>query len=800
MKNPIPVKKKNRTELILLGILLLGLTLRLQQWGRFLVADEDTIFGWLRHMAGAPFPIHHYPPFFQYINYALSLVYGPLLSFIGVISHSAELWASETGRLIVMSVGRLLSVFFGMMQIYWVYRIGKRFFTARVGLLASLLIAFNPLLIFDNHILKVDSLLAFLFTLQLYLILLYWEQKGHRTLWGLGMVTGLAIAAKFQAAVEIPVLVLLVILAGWRLGVWNCLRSLLILAGWVLVGFFIGAPNWLIHLAGNIRAAFAYVNELYFSFELYDKSVVAFPLYFRDFIASFGPVVMLGVLGAFLSLLFRFRWKDFWIWLSVASFLGILGFSSFYAHRMGLPLYSALSILGAKFFCEDVMQRLENWISDRRWARLPLLLLLAGALGYAAVNGTESIQRFNLRRTASSLGRAIEFREHHFAPGTVFIRENFSPVRPGDKGIWDLIGVESDLFRGTKAMPFLSTGLLADYLLEGHGDRQRQFELRHRLEEYVPFHRIRKRPFSDWEGDVTFWYHTPLAKLKSEIAGKNPALPRAFVLQTARDAVAYPLGRYEKLPGLLKTGPQSDWHPEWRMIYSLEEIRAFRGLIFSSDAPKKIVVEVNGCQKTIPGAIGVVPFEISSFQAQPLHHDWVYRMTVNAGQNEVWTLFEPVYRNDELNRCDRLVSFSEIPDVRGEVSNEEYSEQEVSFYKRSGIDLRLYSLLQRVYLEVSGETQRVFLKRGRYRLRLSVSDAARDCPGPVLRGSVVFRSLGAVKEESWLLSSPDQTLDFELEDEYALSEWRLDPASAGSLKAWIEPDPAAFLNQKTIRR
>ena len=55
LKEPERIKR-----LMLWAVLLLGLSLRLQQWGRFIVADEDTIFGWIRQLPGDPFPIHFY--------------------------------------------------------------------------------------------------------------------------------------------------------------------------------------------------------------------------------------------------------------------------------------------------------------------------------------------------------------------------------------------------------------------------------------------------------------------------------------------------------------------------------------------------------------------------------------------------------------------------------------------------------------------------------------------------------------------------------------------------------------------
>ncbi len=782
---------ENRNRIILWGILLLALALRLQQWGRFIVADEDTIFGWIRLLSEEPFPVHFYPPFFQYINYGLSLLYGPVLSFLGVISHSGELWASDAGRLIVMGAGRLVSTFFSMMQVYWIFLIGRRFFDCRVGLLAALIAALNPLLILDGHILKVDLLLAFLFTLQLYLILLYHEKRDKRTLFLLGLITGLAIAAKFQAAVELPALIVLLVLIKWRQGIWEILKNLLALAGWIMLGFFAGAPNWAVHLAGNIREAFAYVNELYFSFELYDKAGLSFPFYLKDFSDSFGPVVMLGVLGSLILLAFRFRMKDMLVWLTITSFLGILGFSGFYAHRMGLPLYSALALLAANFFIRDVIGRLEAHAGWRCWARRAWLLLLVGVLVYVGVQAVFSIKRFNLWRTASTLDRAIEFRDSHFAPGTAFVRENFSPVRPGDKGIWDLIGVETEVFRGPGAIPFASTGLLADYLLDGRGDEKKRYELRHRLEEYLPFHQIRKKRFSQWDGDITFWYHTALAKIQIEPVQKQLEMPRVFALHRLRDTVGYPSGRYEKGPGLIKTGIQPNWFADWRMIYSQAEIAAFKGVIFTDDVPKEVMIDVNGRRRVLKNCVGVVPFELTDFSAQILHHDWVYRIAVQAEQSEAWAVFEPLYTEDRLNIIDPMVLFEPMPDIAGGLDFSGYSDMEVRLYKRTGLDLRLYAYLQRVYLEPTLGEQRVFLKKGHYRLRMASSE------GTLVQASGTLRIVAADIQErlDWDLNASDDIVLLVITADYAMTVWTFDSAAVKPGSIWIEPDLAGHFNR-----
>ena len=280
------------------------------------------------------------------------------------------------------------------------------------------------------------------------------------------------------------------------------------------------------------------------------------------------------------------------------------------------------------------------------------------------------------------------------------------------------------------------------------------------------------------------------------IARRNTgALPRALVLQGVQDAVAYPVGRYEKIPGLLKTGPQSDWHPEWRMIHSREEIVSFKGLIFSSDVPKKVIIDVNGKQRLMTGAVGTVPFEVTGFSAQALHYDWIYRITVNAGQNEVWALFEPVYQNDRLNREDSVVSFSKMPDVVWDPQKGACSAQEISFYKRSGTDLGLYSYLQRVYLRPVEEIQPIFLKRGSYRLRTTIAGNSRECSGPLLQGTVSFVSLEGNRQTAWMLASPSDTHDFEIATEYAMTNWKLDFVPEGSVQSWIEPDLAAYLNK-----
>ncbi len=137
-------------------------------------------------------------------------VYGTLPIFL--VRYLAEA-LGQAGYDQVHLVGRAVSAVFDLVSIVFVYLLGERLYRRRVGLLAAALLAFSPLLIQHAHFFVVDPFLNTFITAGLYFAVLA-QAKGRWLDYSLfGMVLGMAVATKINAA---PLSLVLVLAAGAR--------------------------------------------------------------------------------------------------------------------------------------------------------------------------------------------------------------------------------------------------------------------------------------------------------------------------------------------------------------------------------------------------------------------------------------------------------------------------------------------------------------------------------------------------------------------------------------------------------
>ena len=304
-----PAVRKKIGILFLFALLALAFLLRVQQWENFVGPDENTNIETIMPLHDNPFPASWqpypgYPPFFFYINFLISWLFQKLLLFLGVIRFASEFVHTDAGRLLMLKTGRLLSAVWGTLLVYVVFRTGRDFFNRRTAWAAAMLAAVTPFMVLNSHIFKPDVLLALLMMTSLYFALAHLDGRKISDFFWASFFLGLAVVTKYNSAVQVLVLTVLLLLIRKETG-WKriCFRILPAGFGGLAAGIAVGAPNWVVHPVSGIRDAVAFVFYYFDKTTFYDPGAPSYLRYGADFIRSFGwPLFVVFLLGIVFSL------------------------------------------------------------------------------------------------------------------------------------------------------------------------------------------------------------------------------------------------------------------------------------------------------------------------------------------------------------------------------------------------------------------------------------------------------------------------------------------------------------------
>jgi len=216
MKEPMKGNGERWTGSALLVILLAGAAVRCWHigWGLPEIFEEATPFtiGWRFWHWGSP-GLDLNPHFFNYpaltflLNFILQAMHygaGHLAGTYPDLASFGNAFASDPTTFIVLS--RLLTVAFDCATMYAVYLLSKEFMTSGAALLPTLVVALNPLMIRNGHLINVDTPLVFFSVAALYTIVMLYRSGDLKWYIAAGAAIGLAASAKYTGALLIPVL------------------------------------------------------------------------------------------------------------------------------------------------------------------------------------------------------------------------------------------------------------------------------------------------------------------------------------------------------------------------------------------------------------------------------------------------------------------------------------------------------------------------------------------------------------------------------------------------------------------
>ncbi len=272
------------------------------------------------------------------------------------------------------------------------------------------------------------------------------------------------------------------------------------------VGFFSGAPNWIVYPFLNIGEAYRFVAYHYSGFRFLGRKV-AYAAFLKTLLDSFDPAFLVLFFIGLLALIFYQQRTGILLATYMAVYVAILGNTSCFGERMVLPLLAVVVLIIANVLFLGLPRLLHP---AKRWLSFYHLVIWTLLAAYAANGILQNIRCFNLLSTVSTYNQAIDYRFHHIPFEFSMARENMTPGYSGDQGFSDLASMPANSFWGPKAMPFLCTGLFTNYILEyTPANAPAHNRLRRYLANYAAFARIHKPRFSSFDDDIPYWYKKP---------------------------------------------------------------------------------------------------------------------------------------------------------------------------------------------------------------------------------------------------------------------------------------------------
>lgn len=714
---------------ILFLILLAAFMQRIQQWNVFLGSDETRLMDWVWQLKDNPFPIHHYPPFFLYLNYVFSFIYKEILLFLGVIHFDASFFNSDFGYIFTLKAGRILNALFGTLQVYMVYLIGKRFFNKYVGLSSALLLAVCRPLVIDSHSFKSDVLLALLLMLLLYFVLKFTENPEPKFILYASFFLGLSAATKYNGVLTALLFVIVFVLTRKQLNARSFKKALFYLFAGGACGFFMGAPNWIVHPMANLKNAHMYLVGISEELGWYDQLPSSYILYSKNILESFGIILTLLLLAGLIVSFVKQKRKNAAIVVSayVLIYFLLIGKAGYLNHRALLPVFAGVCLIIGKVLFQDLKPLTLTW-NRLKIQKLVFPLAWLIIILFSIHSFTVNRKSFNLLHTISShpvrmyegLGQADYahyYMKNHIPAHHSIFREMWTPPVSGyhKAGFaWDVTRSPIKKFKGENAFDFLVTSRMTDYILRKSKNKKVKQSAFDRVRNYLPFYRVYRPRIFLWSDDITFWYRKPGFLKAQAKTDETIQLPRLFFNDEENTTIYLPLQRYEKNPnfGKITDGkflkrffstqkikeltfhilPQRSRHPIYITINNVSK------QVFLDKGQPLNQVSISGIKPEVFSGIAIRRFqEVSIDKKAKDTIVYLYKLEITTKEikmNGPIVFFTPTYVNEKPGKpqCPILSGKlkEDIPPLFYKGNHPIWFKK---FYKKTGIDLSLLTFI-----------------------------------------------------------------------------------------------------------
>ncbi len=702
MKNLIPpqidihLNRKRIYKILFLFIVLSSFLLSIYKSIPFTSVDERMIANWIWAFHDNPFPVNQYPPLFLYLHFILSLVYQAIFLLIGIIKTGYEFVNTGFGYNFMIEAGRFVSAIFGMLMLYYIYRIGKEFYNRSVAFASTLIVAFNGVFILHNHIFKSDILVSFLITVSLFFLLKFHEYPEKKWIFLFSFFFGLSFAAKYNIAVFFIVILFALIIHRNEVKIFQSIKVFILGS---FLGFIVSSPNWIINPIGNIKKLVDVYNFKKGSVYIQDLSPFSiYSNFITDIVNQFGilltVVLFVGIVIAFL----KKSKKDMLLALFLIIYILFFGLTGFYGRRFLLPIYSVIALLIGKTIFIDFI----DVFKKKRSQNLIRVILFIPILFFVTNDVINNLKKFNMLNLESKYISALKYREGHNLNDRKFIfaSQFMTPGKSNDIRFKKSFKIKR-FFKKRGKPEFLQVNAGA---LKNLSDLNKIKKVSHiNILDYRPFYKIKREKIQDWDNDILFFYKTPkdLIGIKPTITDIN--LPKMYLLNTG-DAF-YPVQRYEKYPGFMKS--KSGYC--FSSVHSGKKIIGFNFSIFSLNKITPLTIKINGIEKVLPQSEQqnyVRKIHVSNISEKRINYQFVYNIEVYAKKkfkssiiHDYSVVYEPEYEQNNSQKSFYKMEMVKGINIPAMFNKGSYPEWIKEFFKDTSIDLVLYNLVNTIYLD-----------------------------------------------------------------------------------------------------
>ena len=313
------------------------------------------------------------PPLLMYLlflEYAAYFVVGYLTGLFSSPSDFAYLYIQDATSFYI--IGRVTVAVLGAATVIVLYLVGRRLCNSRVGLLSAAFLALSPTHVAISQVIKSDALMVLLVTATFLGAVRIWQQGRWRHYFLAGLLGGLAVAAKYNAAVVCLAVGLAHLLRArqeQRSPRQTLLNARLALVGLGLgSGFLLGYPHFVLD-PGMAWTGLRH-NSLDFMWGWLGFEGAPLGWVYYPFIAlpvATGVLVAAMSLAGVVSALVRHKPAD-WLLLTapIATYL-LMGPQKVNQPRYLLPALPFLLLLAARLLDSlarrvPVSQRANNWL------------------------------------------------------------------------------------------------------------------------------------------------------------------------------------------------------------------------------------------------------------------------------------------------------------------------------------------------------------------------------------------------------------------------------------------------------
>jgi len=165
----------------------------------------------------------------------------------------------------IFSVGRFTTALYGIGTVLFVYVVGQRMYSKKIGLISSLFLAFTLLHVRYSRLIRPDVPMVFFIILSFLCTYLMYERGKTRYYVLAGIFAGLSIATKYGGVILVVPIFLAHLFRSLEerktlLGILFDRRVFLALLS-IIIGFFIGCPYGLLYFSSLLRTAIGWTSR-----------------------------------------------------------------------------------------------------------------------------------------------------------------------------------------------------------------------------------------------------------------------------------------------------------------------------------------------------------------------------------------------------------------------------------------------------------------------------------------------------------------------------------------------------------